>query len=127
MTVNRTEDQQGPATLTVFFAPPSKSSATALPAPSSSTDPSTAPSDHTPSDRIESIDMKHKHESEILSHLLELTKGQPYEMTTDERMELREVEDFKRSSARDREAQARLNEVRRQEQALLDSARAASV
>ena len=70
--------------------------------------------------------MKHKHESEILSHLLELTKGQPYEMTTEERMELREVEDFKRSSSRDREAQARLNEVRRQEQALLDSARAST-
>ncbi|KAL6717462.1 hypothetical protein ACLMJK_005377 [Lecanora helva] len=126
MTVNRTEDQQGPATLTVFFAPASKSSATSSPAPSSSTDPSTPSSNHAPAERIESIDMKHKHESEILSQLLELTRGQPYEITPEERIELREVEDYKRSSTRDREAQAKLNEVRRQEQALLDQARAST-
>ncbi len=124
MTVNRTLDQNGPATLTVFFAPPPRSSsATASPAPSSSTDPSTAPSGHPTTDRVETIDMKHKHESEILSRLLELTKGKPYEASPDELAELRDVDDEKRRSERDKEAQARLNEVKRQEKALLDLAR----
>lgn len=67
--------------------------------------------------------MKHKHESEILSRLLELTGGTPYEITAEEQTELREVEDHKTRSQRDREAQARLNEVKKQEKALLDQAR----
>ena len=124
MTVNRTLDQGGPATLTVFFAPPPRSSsATASPAPSSSTDPSAAPSGHAPADRIETIDMKHKHESEILSRLLELTRGITYEATPDELAELRDVDEEQKRSERDREAQARLNEIERQEKALLDLAR----
>ena len=123
MTVNRSHNQEGPATLTVYFAPPSRNpSATALPAPSS-TDPSTTPSGHTLADRIATIDMKHKHESEILSRLLELTKGTPYEATPEELDELKEVDVEKRRSQRDRDAQAKLNEVRRQEKALLDLAR----
>ena len=124
MTVNRTDDQEGPATLTIFFAPPPRSSsATASPAPSPSTDPSTAPSKPSHVGRIETIDMKHKHESEILSRLLELTKGMPYEASLDELAELRRVDDEKRQSEKDRKAQARLNEVHRQEKALLDLAR----
>lgn len=124
MTVNRTLDQQGPATLTVFFAPPPKStSATASPAPSSSTDPSTAPSGYTPSDKIKTIDMKHKHESEILSELLDLTNAMPHQASLEEEAELREIEDNKKRSERDRETQTRLNEVKKQEKALLDLAR----
>lgn len=124
MTVNRSLNQEGPATLTVFFAPPPRSSsATASPAPSSSTDPSTAPSGHAPADRIETIDMKHKHEGEILSRLLELTRGTPYEASPDELAELRDADEEKKRSERDREVQARLNEVKRQEKALLDLAR----
>ncbi|KAF6231266.1 hypothetical protein HO173_010598 [Letharia columbiana] len=124
MTVNRTLDQEGPATLTVFFTPPPRSSsATASSAPFSSTDPSTAPSGHASGAKIETIDMKHKHESEILSRLLELTKGMPYEASPDELAELRDVDDEKRQSERDREAQARLNEIKRQEKAVLDLAR----
>ncbi len=124
MTVNRSFDQEGPATLTVYFAPPSKSSsATISPAPSSLTDSSSTPSGQAPSDRIATIDMKHKHESEILSRLLELTKGKPYEASPEELAELGNVDDEKRLSERDREAQARLNELKRQEKALLDLAR----
>jgi len=67
--------------------------------------------------------MKHKHESEILSRLLELTGGTPYQISEEEQAELREVEDHKRASQRDREAQARLNDIKKQEKALLDQAR----
>ena len=124
MTVNRSHNQEGPATLTVYFVPPPRNaSTTASPAPSSSTDSSTTLSGHTPADRMATIDMKYKNESEILSRLLELTRGIPYEATPEELDELMEVDVEKRRSERDRDAQAKLNEVRRQEQALLDKAR----
>lgn len=67
--------------------------------------------------------MKNKHESEILSRLLELTRGMPYEATPDELAELRDANEEEKRSERDREAQARLNEVKRQEKALLEMAR----
>lgn len=123
MTVHRTPDQKGPATLTVFFAPPPRSSTAPASPASSSTDPSTAPSESTRAERIETIDMKNKHESEILSRLLELTRGMPYEATPDELAELRDANEEEKRSERDREAQARLNEVKRQEKALLEMAR----
>ena len=69
--------------------------------------------------------MKHKSESEILSRLLETTKAMPYEATPDELAELRDVEDYNRKSAVDKAAQSRLNQIKRQEQALLDQARGA--
>ena len=69
--------------------------------------------------------MKHKSESEILSRLLEMTKAMPYEATPDELAELRDVEDYNRKTTRDRAAQSRLNQIKKQEQALLDQARGA--
>ena len=115
MTVKRGADQEGPATLSVHFA-----SSSTTPAASSKTLP-----DYNASQRVETIDMKHKSESEILSRLLELTKAMPYEATPDELAELRDVEDYNRKSTRDRAAQSKLNQIKKQEQALLDQARGA--
>ena len=128
MTVNRNTDQQGPATLTVFFTDPQHTLSTnSNPKPSSSQDQATAASNKSPTGRVESIDMKHKHESEILAQLLELTKAHQYESTSEEYSEQRDVEDHRRRSQRDREAQMRLNEVKCQEKALLDQARGRGV
>ena len=115
MTVKRGADQEGPATLSVHFT-------------SSSTTPAASPTplpDYSASKRVETIDMKHKSESEILSRLLEMTKAIPYEATPDELAELRDVEDYNRKTTRDRAAQSRLNQIKKQEQALLDQARGA--
>lgn len=118
MTVKRSLDQEGPATLTVFFTPPSKASSDS-PAPSSPTEPSTSSS----GDRIETIDMKHRHESEILDRLMDLTKGIQYEASADEKTELQDVIHDKAMSDKTREAQMRLNEVKKQEKMLLEQAR----
>ena len=120
MTVKRSADQEGPATLFVHFAPPPISSSPTAPAASPTTF-----SDHNSSKKVETIDMKHKSESEILSRLLEMTKAMPYEASPDELSELRDVEDYNRKTTRDRAAQARLNQIKKQEQALLDQARGA--
>ena len=120
MTVKRTADQESPATLSVHFTPSSISSFPTAPAA-----PPKTLSDHSPSKKVETIDMKHKSESEILSRLLEMTKAMPYEATPDELAELRDVEDYNRKTTKDRAAQSRLNQIKRQEQALLDQARGA--
>ena len=123
MTVNRTVDQEGPATLTIFFATPSASLPTAPQIPIPRTNSSSALSRHEIFQRIEIIDMKHKHENDILSKLLELTNATPYKISSDEEVELREVEDDRRRSERDRETQARINSMKRQEKALMDQAK----
>ena len=126
MTVKRTADQEGPAVLSIHFTLASKSSSpAAVSASSTSISPSILPSDHIPSKQVATIDMKHKSESEILSRLLELTRATPYEATPDELAELKDVEDYSRRTTRDRAAQARLNQIKKQEQALLDQARGA--
>ncbi len=126
MTVNRTPNQAGPATLSIFFAPPLKSdSPTASPAPSESTTDSTTPSGHEPSDRVESIDMKNVHSSEILRRFLDVTKAQPYEASAEEKAELQEVMEFNEWSQADREAQDKLNKAKAQEAAILEQSRSA--
>ena len=90
-----------------------------------STDSSSTLSAHPRSNKVETIDIKNKHETEILSRLLEMTNGTPYEVSQEEEFELMEVEDYSRNSERDREAQAKLNEATRQERALLEQARGA--
>ncbi|KAL8728759.1 MAG: hypothetical protein Q9166_005191 [cf. Caloplaca sp. 2 TL-2023] len=126
MTVNRTQNQAGQATLTVFYASPSDiTSHTISSAPSSSTSPTAPTSDHTPFDRTETINMKHRHESEILSELLDLTKAVPVVATPEEEAEIQELADEERQAGIDRARNAAYIEQKRQEKALLDQARGA--
>jgi len=124
MTVNRITDQAGPATMTIFYAPPLESSSpTASPAGSSSTSTSTTPSIHTPFDRTETINMKHRNESEILSLLMDLTKAIPVKATPEEEQELRQLEEENKRSELDAQRSAEVNALRKREAALLDQAR----
>lgn len=128
MTVDRSDDNAGPATLTVFFAPaanPSSASALSSPAPISSTTNAKATSDHTPFERVESIEMKHKHEEEILEQLMQITKAVQVNPSPDEELEMKELEDQRARSERDAETTRVYNEKVRQEKALLEQARSA--
>ena len=126
MTIDRSHDQAGPAILSVFFAMAanaSSHSATASPAPTSSTSGDKAPSDHVPWDRVEAIDMKHKKEEEILQRLMEVTKAKAVIASAEEEAELRELDEQQRKSERDREEVTAYKEKVRQEKALLEQAR----
>ena len=124
MTVNRTTDQSGPATLTVYFAPPPDSqSPTASPAPTSSTSQSTSPSDHTPFERAQSIDLKHRREPEIMALLMAMTNATPVHATAEEQAELEELEQQREKSARDAARSAEVNAKRKREQEVLAQAR----
>ena len=124
MTVSRTTDNAGPATMTVFYAPaPESASATASPAPSSSTTSAATTSGHTPFERVESIDMKHKHETEILEKLMRLTKAMQVVATAEEDAELQALEDQRQRSEADRKGMAEVNERKRREKSILEQAR----
>jgi len=67
--------------------------------------------------------MKHRHESEILLQLMELTKAIPVVPTPEEEQELQHLEEENKNSERDAQRSAEVNERRRREAALLDQAR----
>lgn len=69
--------------------------------------------------------MKHKHESDILSELINLTKATAVVATPEEEAELQELADEEKQSAVDRARNAAHLQQKRQEKALLDQARGA--
>lgn len=128
MSVNRTQNQTGPATLTVFFAAPSHPASNAsapAPLPSIITQDTPTPG-HAPFERTVTIEMKHRHESEILSELLSLTKASPVEPLPEDKAELEKLAEEERQAGLDRVRNAAYIEQKRQDKALLDQARGAA-
>ncbi|MCJ1448437.1 MAG: hypothetical protein MMC23_008952 [Stictis urceolatum] len=113
MTVNRSTDQAGPATMTIIFAQPGH--------------PTTSTADLSGSnERIETIDMKHKHESDILRSLMEITGAEDTKATAEEELDLRQLAEDRIRSEQDR-VRSRLDlESRRREAQLLEQARGMS-
>ncbi|KAI4177341.1 MAG: hypothetical protein LQ343_000321 [Gyalolechia ehrenbergii] len=126
MTVNRSQDQAGPAILTIFYTSPhDPATATIPPRPTASITQDTPASSHTPFERTKTINMKHRHESDILSELMGLTKATPVVATPKEAVELQKLVDEEKRAALDRARNAAYTDQKRQEKALLDQARGA--
>lgn len=126
MTVNRSQDQAGPATLTIFYASShDPATATSPSATMASVTRNNPISSDTPFERTETIDMKHRHESQILAELIGLTKARPVVATPKEAEELQKLADEEKCGALDRARNAVYLERKRQEKALLDQARGA--
>ena len=124
MSVNRTQNQTGPATLTVFLAAPSDPAPNAsAPAPLPSIIRDTPTPGNAPFERTLTIEMKHRHESEILSELLSLTNASPVEPSPEDKAELEKLAEEERQAELDRARNAAYTEQKRQEKALLDQAR----
>jgi len=128
MSITRTEDQEGPAVMTIHFTgsasadetPPAISSTTTA---QTSTAPVAESTSMAPTNWTATIDMKHRHESEILSQLLSITKAVPVEPTQEELDQLRELEERRRLSEKDAQRSLAVNEKRRRTEAMLAQAR----
>lgn len=124
MTVVRSRNTQakdGPATLTIFFDEPSVGTSTVT-----STASTTSPAEALAADfhgRTEVIDMKHKHESEILKQVMELTRATPVRATPEDEAEMQALDEQKKRSTQDMLRNAKLNDQKKQEKALLEQAR----
>lgn len=121
MTVNRSKTEGGPATLTISFDDPAAATTSATTAKAEG---ETSEEDF--NGRTEVIDMKYKHESEILQQVMELTKAAPVRATPEEEAEMQELQEQKKRSTQDMLRNERLNEQKRQEKALLEQARGAA-
>ncbi len=116
MTVTRHTDQDGPATLSVYFAPLSEAGAAGKGAQASGNEM------EGDEGRVQMVDMKHKHENEILERLMVLGEGRQVEATEEEREKMRLLEEERRFAMRDREEQREVNRVRKEEKKLLELA-----
>lgn len=127
MTVNRRTDQEGPATLTVFLAPPPNTTSTSFSPDilSSTVATNSSLSTHHPVEREESIDVKHIRDSEIYSLLMGLAKATPVVPTAEEEAELRQLKEDLENSKQDSIIGAKYREKMKEEKALLDLARGA--
>lgn len=126
MTVEQTDDQQGPATLTIFFAPPTTSSTKPEPQATStqSTSGHKSPSEHAAFDRTHVVDVKHKTDSAILEELLRVTQGRVVEATAEEQQQLAELEEQRKMSEYDRREVKKVVDAQKKEQEVLRQARA---
>ncbi|KAF2236664.1 hypothetical protein EV356DRAFT_64283 [Viridothelium virens] len=124
MTVDRTIDQSAPATLTLFYAPkPSSGSPTASPAPTNSTTSTSVSPDHDPFERTDSIDMKHRTDTQILQELVKVTKAIEISPTPEDEAMIAELEDQRNRSEKDRQLMASVMRDRKAEEARLMQAR----
>ena len=106
MTVDRTALAEDPATMSVHFASASEDG-----------------TNDQLTDRVQTIDMKLRNNSEILEELVKLTKAQQVEPTAEEVEELKDLEEQRIKGARD---SVRSGEVRarvKREKELLEQAR----
>ncbi|KAJ9661257.1 hypothetical protein H2201_006616 [Coniosporium apollinis] len=119
MTVSRTTDQSGPATLTIHFGSAAETSPEAgstIPTDSTTTSSGAA-------DRVVTIDMKNKQDSEILQELLKATKATELGPTEEDQEAIRELEEQRERSARDSEMSREVNAKRKREAEALAQAR----
>lgn len=110
ITVDRSAAQSDPAILNVVFK--NDSASTSAPAPAAEG-----------GDRVVTIQMKHKSESEILRQLYEVTGAKEVEPTDVEQEELRQLTERKERSRRDSERMFEVNRQRKREAEMLAAAR----
>src|SRR5438045_1795644 len=128
VSVNRTADQKGPAVMTVHFTDPTSATTTQTPISSTATAQTSAAlaAKTTPTaatQRTATVDMKYRHESEILSELFSITKAIPVEPIVEELTQLKELEEQRRLSERDAQRSHAVNEKRKRTEAMLTQAR----
>ncbi len=77
----------------------------------------------TSTERTAIINLKHKHESQILAQLLAITKAVPIEPTEEELEQIRELEEQQRLSELDSKRSQAVNAKRKRTEAMLAQAR----
>ena len=96
--------------MTLFYAASSSTKSSLPTRPIGSTSGHQTTSDYVPSEEVQTIDMKHKDETEILREFVTLTEGVQVEPTEEDKQALervrQEAEESEVSKAKDRAAKA---------------------
>lgn len=127
MIVNRTQNNDGPATMSIYFRQQSSSAsdqqASRPQPPASQADGSAKAPAPAEGERVVTIDMKRQHSDAILADFLTKTGAVPVVPTPQEEAELRDVQELKERAAVDREVMRKHLEAERREAALMKQAR----
>ncbi|OAF59729.1 hypothetical protein VC83_03785 [Pseudogymnoascus destructans] len=121
MTLERTTNQEGPALMTVYFDDATHPQTPSAPVAGTQTEPPASSQQ-----RVVTINMKHRHESEILSQLLALTNAVPVEPTPEEVEQLQKLAALKEVGERDSARHRIFNAEKKREEAILAQARSAA-
>ena len=120
MIVNRTDDQEGPATLTLYFrddgAPPAKGDLTQ---PSSTLDGTSKAPEPGPGERTVVMEVKGLHSDVILKEFMSQTNAVNVNLTPQEEIELEDLKELRRRGEVDRKITKKENEAIRREKARL--------
>ncbi len=119
MVVNRSANQEGPATLTLYFRESGTGLSSDIPQPSSSTEgPSKAPPP-AEGERVVTIDMKNRRSEAILKEFLDKSGAVAVKPTPQDEIDLRNVEEWEAQGAIDgARVKARNDAIKREKQML---------
>lgn len=104
--------------MTVYFDDTAQPQTPSAPLSGTQTEPTTSDKQ-----RVVTINMKHRHESEILSQLLALTNAVPVEPTPEEVEQLQELAGQQEVSEKDSARHRIFNKEKKREEAILAQAR----
>lgn len=118
MIINRVENTDGPATLTLYFREDGASKTETIQQSSSFEGTSKAP---TPSEgeRAVVVDIKGLHSNAILEEFMSKTSAVNVQMTPQEQMELRDIEEMRKRAEIDRAETKKMIDEKRRERARL--------
>lgn len=120
MIVNRRDDTEGPATLTIYFrddaAAPAKFEGTHVSSAADGTARAPAPSE---GERKVVLDIKGLHSERILEEFMSKANATNMHLTPKEEMELRELEDMRKRGEIDRKVTKKMIDEKRREKARL--------
>ncbi|KAK4038946.1 CI-B8 domain-containing protein [Parachaetomium inaequale] len=122
MVVNRSNNQEGPAMLTLYFREPGSAFTSDIPQPSSSTEGFAKAPVPAPGERVLTIDMKNRRSEAILKEFMDKSGAVAVKMTPQDEAKLREVEDLEATGAIDREKVAKMNAAAKREKQMIAQA-----
>ncbi|KAK4235612.1 CI-B8 domain-containing protein [Achaetomium macrosporum] len=122
MVVNRTTDNNGPATLTLYFREPGATLASDMPMPSSSNEGFAKAPAPAQGERVVTIDMKHRRSEAILKEFMDKSGAVAVKPTPQDELELREAEEREARGAIDRERIRKMYEEAKRERAMIAQA-----
>jgi large subunit ribosomal protein MRP49 len=127
MIVNRKENTEGAATMTIYFRNAAAAeTANRIQPPSSATDTSKAVAPAA-DERVVKIDMKNKHSDDILQQFMAQTQAKPVVFTPEQLEEIKGVEEFLVQAEKDRKVvQAYRDEIKKEQDMLRKARESAS-
>jgi large subunit ribosomal protein MRP49 len=122
MLVNRTHNQEGPATLTLYFREPGATLKSDVPQPSSSTEGLCKAPPAAEGERAVTIDMKNRRSEAILKEFMDKSGAVAVKPTPQDEMMMREVEEREAQGEIDRVRIRKMNDEAKREKEMLAQA-----